>query len=116
MNNTLASQNNVQNTQIRNAAQAQNTGIAKQLYDQNVIANQQYRNSKSAARNNLVESENNLLSNMWKTDALNQMYPQYAVDPTVGGAMNFTKGKTMMVKLRHLLTSLLLNIWEHPIL
>ena len=30
---------------------------------------------------------------MWKTDAMNQMYPQYAVDPTVGGAMNFTKGK-----------------------
>jgi hypothetical protein len=28
-----------------------------------------------------------------KTDAMNQMYPQYAVDPRSGGRMHFTKGK-----------------------
>ena len=89
----IANQNNAQNAGIRNNAQLQNAAIAKQLYDQNVIANQQFRNSKSATRGNLVKAQNNLISNMWKTDAMNQMYPQYAVDPTVGGAMNFTKGK-----------------------
>ncbi len=30
---------------------------------------------------------------MWKTDALNQMFPQYAVDPSVGGRMYYTRGK-----------------------
>jgi hypothetical protein len=81
------------NAQIRNEAQRYNQAQNKQLYDQNVIANQQFDNSKRALRHNLGDAENTLLTNMWKTDALNQQFPQYAIDPSTGGKMYFTKGK-----------------------
>ena len=84
------------NTQIMNEAQRYNQGLNKQLYDQNTITNQQYDNTKRALRHNLVDAENALTTNMWKTDALNQMYPQYAVDPSVGGRMHFTRGKSSL--------------------
>ena len=81
------------NAQIINEAQRYNQAQNKQLYDQNTIANQQYDNTKRALRHNLVDAENALTTNMWKTDAMNQMFPQYAVDPSVGGRMHFTQGK-----------------------
>lgn len=81
------------NLQIRNEAQRYNQGLNKQLYDQNVIANQQFDNTKRALRHNLGDAENTLLTNMYKTDALNQIYPQYAVDPSSGGKMYFTRPK-----------------------
>ena len=83
------------NLQIRNEAQRYNQAQNKQLYDQNVIANQQNDNTKRALRHNLGESENTLLTNMWKTDALNQQTPQYAIDPSTGGRMHFTKGRVV---------------------
>jgi hypothetical protein len=83
------------NAQIMNEAQRYNQGVAKQLYDQNTIANQQFKNAKTQGRHNLVDAQNTLTTNMWKTDALNQMFPQYAVDPSVGGRMHFTEGKKM---------------------
>jgi len=89
----IANQFEGNNKQITNEAQRYNQGLAKQLYDQNVIANQQNDNTKRALRHNLGESENTLLTNMWKTDALNQQTPQYAIDPSTGGRMYFTKGK-----------------------
>lgn len=93
LNVGVANQFEGNNTQIKNEAQRYNQALAKQLYDQNVIANQNYDNTKRAFRHNLVDAENTLLTNMWKTDALNQLYPQYAVDPSVGGRMYFTQGK-----------------------
>jgi hypothetical protein len=91
----VANQFESNNTQIMNEAQRYNQAQNKQLYDQNTIANQNYDNTKRALRHNLVDAENTLTTNMWKTDALNQMYPQYAVDPSVGGRMYFTEGKKM---------------------
>ena len=81
------------NAQIRNEAQRYNQAQNKQLYDQNVIANQQFDNSKRALRHNLGDAENTLLTNMYKTDALNQQFPQYAIDPSTGGKMYFTRPK-----------------------
>jgi hypothetical protein len=81
------------NAQIMNEAQRFNQAQNKQLYDQNVIANQQYKNTKRALRHNLGEAFNTGTTNMMKTDAMNQMYPQYTVDPRSGGRMHFTKGK-----------------------
>jgi len=83
------------NLQIRNEAQRYNQAQNKQLYDQNVIANQQFDNTKRALRHNLGDAENTLLTNMWKTDALNQQTPQYAIDPSTGGRMHFTKGRVV---------------------
>lgn len=83
------------NLQIRNEAQRYNQAQNKQLYDQNVIGNQQNNNTKRVLRHNLADSENTLLTNMWKTDALNQQKPQYAIDPSPGGRMHFTKGRVV---------------------
>ena len=81
------------NAQVMNEAQRFNQAQNKQLYDQNTVANQQYKNTKSALRHNLADAQNTLTTNMMKTDAMNQMYPQYAVDPSTGGRMHFTKGR-----------------------
>jgi hypothetical protein len=62
---------------------------ATRLYDKNTIANQQYDNAKLAMRNNLRNQYTNAITNRWKTDALNQMYPQYEVDPSTGGRMYY---------------------------
>jgi hypothetical protein len=72
-----------------------NQGATQRLYDQNTIANQQYDNAKLAMRNNLRNQYTNAMTNRSKTDALNQLYPQYAVSPGTGGFMHFTQGKNM---------------------
>jgi hypothetical protein len=89
----VANQFEGNNAQIMNEAQRFNQAQNKQLYDQNTIANQQYKNTKRAFKHNLGEAYNTGVTNMMKTDAMNQMYPQYAVDPRSGGRMHFTKGK-----------------------
>jgi hypothetical protein len=94
-NSRLANQFEGNNAQIMNEAQRFNQAQNKQLYDQNVIANQQYKNTKRALKHNLGEAFNTGTTNMMKTDAMNQMYPQYAVDPRSGGRMHFTKGKNI---------------------
>jgi hypothetical protein len=83
------------NLEIANEAQRYNQAQNKQLYDQNVIANQAYQNDKTQALHNLKDAFNTGVTNKYKTDAMNQMYPQYAVDPSVGGKMHFTKGKNI---------------------
>jgi ribosomal protein S16 len=93
LNVGLANQFAGNNTQIRNEAQRYNQGLNKQLYDQNVIGNQQFDNTKRALRHNLGDAENTLLTNMYKTDAVNQLTPQYAIDTSVGGKMHFTGPK-----------------------
>jgi hypothetical protein len=91
----VANQFEANNAQIANEAQRFNQAQNKQLYDQNVIANQQYKNTKRALRHNLADAQNTLTTNMMQTDAMNQMYPNYAVDPRSGGRMHFTQGKDL---------------------
>ena len=83
------------NLEISNEAQRYNQALNKGLYDQNVIANQAYQNDKTQALHNLKDAFNTGKTNQMKTDAMNQMYPQYAVDPSTGGRMHFTQGKNM---------------------
>jgi hypothetical protein len=98
--NTSARVNNT-NVNIANQFEGQRTGIANQesmlnsqmrgrVYDKNVIANQQFDNSKLAARGNLRQSYNTGVTNKWKTDAMNQMTPNYQVDPSSGGRVHYT--------------------------
>jgi hypothetical protein len=93
MNVGVANQFEASNAQIANEAQRFNQAQNKQLYDQNTIANQQFKNTKRAFKHNLGQAYNTGVTNMMQTDAMNQMYPQYAVDPRSGGRMHFTKGK-----------------------
>jgi hypothetical protein len=43
-------------------------------------------------RNQFRNYYTNAITNKWQTDALNQMYPNYAVRPGVGGRMTYKPG------------------------
>jgi hypothetical protein len=85
----IANQFEGQQVGIRNQEQLQNQQLASKLYDQNTIANQQFDNTQAAKRGILRSQYNNAVTNRAKTDAMNQMYPNYAVDPSSGGFMNY---------------------------
>ena len=70
---------------IRNQENMYNQQLANTLYDKNVINNQQFDNAMTQGRTNLRQAYNTALTNKWKTDALNQMYPDYQTMPGVGG-------------------------------
>jgi hypothetical protein len=88
-NVNIANQFELKANDIRNQESMLKQATAQRVYDQNTVANQQFDNAKLAMRNNLRNQYTNAITNRWKTDALNQMYPNYAVDPTVGGQMGF---------------------------
>jgi hypothetical protein len=94
-NVNIANQFETQATNIRNQEQGMNQAATQRLYDQNTIANQQYDNAKMAMRNNLRNQYTNAITNRAKTDALNQLYPQYAVSPGSGGFMHYTQGRAL---------------------
>jgi hypothetical protein len=67
-----------------------NQQMAGRLYDKNVIANQQFDNAKRQGRKALRDSYTTAITNRAKTDAMNQMYPNYQVDPESGGFVDYT--------------------------
>ena len=98
--NTLGNINN-QNVNIANQFEANQIGVRNQenmlnqqmagrLYDKNVIANQQFDNAKRQGRKALRDSYTTAITNRAKTDAMNQMYPNYQVDPESGGFVDYT--------------------------
>ena len=101
--NTLARYNNqnvqidnqeqLTNNGIRNQENAMRQGVAKQLYDDTMktMANAQMQDLAfdREARGLLTQG----ITNKEQTNALNQMYPQFAVDPSIGGRMHYTQGK-----------------------
>ena len=82
---------------IRNQEQLQNQATNQRLYDQTTIANQQFDNAKLAMRNNFRNQFTNAITNRYQTDALNQLYPQYNVDPSVGGKLTFDPTKARQI-------------------
>lgn len=74
---------------IRNQESMLNQQMANRVFDKNTIANQQFDNAKLAGRQNLRNSYNTAVTNKWKTDALNQMYPNYQTRPGVGGKVKY---------------------------
>jgi hypothetical protein len=86
----IANQFEGQQVGIRNQENMLNQQMANRVFDKNVIANQQFANAKAAGRGNLRQSYNTGVTNKWKTDALNQMYPNYQTDPSVGGRVAYT--------------------------
>jgi len=75
---------------IRNQESMLNQQMANRVYDKNTIANQQFDNAKLQGRQNLRNAYNTAVTNKWKTDALNQMYPNYQTRPGVGGRVIYT--------------------------
>jgi hypothetical protein len=88
-NVNIANQFEMKANDIRNQESMLKQATAQRVYDQNTIANQQFDNAKLALRNNARNYYTQGITNKWKTDALNQMFPNYAVTPGVGGRMEF---------------------------
>jgi hypothetical protein len=95
LNVQTANQFEMNKAQIMNNASAQKANLATQLYDKNVIANQQFDNAKNKARENMRQSYMDAITNRAQTQTLNELYPQYNVDPRTGGFMQFTEGRDL---------------------
>jgi hypothetical protein len=98
--NTLSNINN-QNVNIANQFEANQVGVRNQenmlnqamnarVYDKNTIANQQFDNAIRQGRANLRQAYNTAVTNKWKTDALNQLYPNYQTLAGPGGKVIYT--------------------------
>lgn len=77
---------------IRNQAQLQNQGIAKQLYDQTTFTNQQYDNSMRQANQAVKLAKMTGDQNAINLALTNATSDQYDIDPSTG-ALIFTGGK-----------------------
>ena len=89
-NSNIANQFELKANDIRNQNGLLNLATTQRMYDQNTVANQQFDNSKLALKNQARNYYANGITNKWRTDALNQMYPNYKVNPSVGGEMAYT--------------------------
>ena len=89
-NVNIANQFEANQVGVRNQENMLNQQVANRVYDKNVIANQQFDNSKRAGRANMRQAYNTAVTNRAKTDALNQMYPNYQTDPSTGGMVTYT--------------------------
>lgn len=93
MNVGVANNFALQRANLLNQDAVRRTGIAKQLYDENTVANQQFDNAKRQARHNLVNQYTSGITNAMNTYNLNQLYPQYQVHPEWGGPITFEGGR-----------------------
>jgi hypothetical protein len=89
-NVNIANQFEANQVGVRNQEQMLNQQMANRLYDKNTIANQQFDNAIRQGRANMRNQYNTAVTNKWKTDALNQMYPNYQTRPGVGGRVTYT--------------------------
>ena len=90
MNQQAGQSHEYQTNAIENQERGMDAQAEQQYLDRSAIARNQYDNSKRQAKKIKREAKKNLLTNMTKTDALNQLYPNYQVDPSMGGWVNYT--------------------------
>ena len=72
------------NTQQFNQHAGQKAALDTALYDKHIIANQQFKNAKTQARDKVRGLLNNAWTNRGKTQNLNLMTDQYDIDPVTG--------------------------------
>lgn len=99
LNVGVANQFEQMNTGIKNQASATSAEAANNLYQQNIIANQQFDNAKAQAKQNLRSALINAVTNRGQTQALNSLQEQYRVDPSTGGFVNFMKPKNSFMNI-----------------
>ena len=80
---------------VINQGRLKNLDALSKYVDQVNTLNQQYDNSKSQAREEWTQALSDAYTNRAKTQALNSLYPQYHVDPSSGGELDFVKGRDM---------------------
>lgn len=88
-NLTAGNQEEAAQVNMRNQENMAKADVANKLYEGKVIANQNIQNAVRAANAAIRMGYSTAVGNRWKTDAMNQMYPDYAVDPSAGGQMYF---------------------------
>ena len=89
-NVNIANQFEANQVGVRNQENMLNQQMANRVYDKNVVANQQFDNAKRQGNANMRQAYNTAVTNRWKTDALNQMYPNYQTRPGIGGRVEYT--------------------------
>lgn len=77
---------------IMNRANEANAANATSLYDKTTMANQNFDNAKNMARQELRSSYIDAITNRANAQVMNTLYPNYQIDPSTGGMMNFYKG------------------------
>lgn len=90
LNVGVANQTEGVNTDIYNQHSQMMAGLATQLYDKNVIANQQFDNAKNMARQNMRQSVIDAITNKNETASLNELFPQFNINPIEGGRVHYT--------------------------
>lgn len=90
MNQQAGQSHEYQVNAIENQERGMDAQAEQQYLDRSAIARNQYDNSKRQAKKIKREAKKNLLTNMTKTDALNQLYPNYQVNPSMGGWVDYT--------------------------
>jgi len=93
LNVGVANQLSQEQTGILNVAAQNKAANDTQLWDKYTTLNQNFDNSKAMARQNLRQSFIDGVTNSANTANLNEVYPQFAVNPSNGGKMYF-KGAT----------------------
>ena len=89
LNVGVANQSEQGNKAIINDFNLKRALAKSNYYDRLVTANQQMDNSKFKLNKDLMQQATNTITNKAMTQVLNSMYPEYAVDPTVGGEMMY---------------------------
>jgi hypothetical protein len=91
----ISNQQEAQNAQIMNNASLNRAGLATSLWDKYQTVNQQFDVDKSRAINALGQQYANAITNRAYTHNLNEMYPQFAIDPSTGGNMIFHNPRSL---------------------
>jgi len=89
-NSQIANTFELKRADVMNAAQEYNALQNRQQAIDTAIVNQQYDNFIRQKRNDLTNLYANALTNRADTDRLNDLFPQYNIDPSTGGMGEFT--------------------------
>ena len=91
----MFNQNSVQEAAIKNTEARERAGSATSMWDKYQTVRQNFDAAKANARNVMVDTLNQGITNRANTYNLNQMNPQYAVNPGQGGTMYFHDGRSL---------------------
>jgi hypothetical protein len=94
---------------ILNEANMKNQAFMKTYIDEFNTVNQNFDNSKRALRNNLRQSYINAITNRAQAQVLNELYPNFQIDPMTGGFLSFYDGERMIADENAGQTSAMLN-------
>ena len=91
----MFNQNSAQEAAIKNTEARERAGSATSMWDKYQTVRQNFDAAKVNARNVMVDTFNQAITNRANTYNMNQTNPQYAVNPRKGGTMYFHDGRDL---------------------